>query len=99
MEYCICSHSVIILFIFIYLFLIHYVRGGNELGQKHYDQGRRLLKWNTFLDYKCCAEYLIQNNFTTPLKLCGSFRSAGGLIGGVMMNQFPHLFAAFIMRY
>jgi protease II len=37
--------------------------------------------------------------FTNSNKLCGEFQSAGGLIGGVMANAFPDLFAAIIMRF
>ena len=77
---------------------LNYGRGGGELGRVHHEDGRRMKKWNTFHDYRACAEYLIQNQFTTPDLLCGSFGSAGGLIGGVLVNQFPHLFRAVVMR-
>lgn len=79
-------------------FSLKITRGGGGLGRFHHEQGRQLLKWNTFLDYRSCAEYLISNLRTTPALLCGSFGSAGGLIGGVLVNEFPRLFKAVVMR-
>jgi oligopeptidase B len=57
-----------------------------------------MAKWNTFLDFKACATHLIELRLTTPSLLCGSFGSAGGLIGGVLINHFPELFRAIVMR-
>jgi oligopeptidase B len=73
-------------------------RGGGELGRRHHEQGKGSLKWNTFRDYEACAAHLIATRLTAPDLLCGSFGSAGGLIGGVLVNRFPELFRALIMR-
>lgn len=37
--------------------------------------------------------------YTSPELLCASGNSAGGLIMGVMINQYCHLFRAVVMRY
>jgi protease II len=75
-----------------------HVRGGGELGLAWYHDGYRMKKWNTFLDFAACAEDLIRRGYTTERLMCGEFESAGGLIGGVMINEYPHLFAGIILR-
>lgn len=69
------------------------------MGRAHHEQGSQQLKWNTFHDFQSCAQYLINQQCTSSQFLCGSFGSAGGLIGGVLINHFPHLFKAIVMRY
>jgi oligopeptidase B len=73
-------------------------RGGGEFGSYWHTSGKGMLKWNTFNDFAACAEHLISRGYTDPSLLCGMGTSAGGLIMGVMANEFPHLFAALIMR-
>jgi oligopeptidase B len=73
-------------------------RGGGEYGSHWHAAGKGMLKWNTFNDFAACAEHLISKRYTSPSLLCGMGTSAGGLIMGVMANEFPHLFAALIMR-
>jgi oligopeptidase B len=38
-----------------------HVRGGGEYGPNWYEAGRCNKKWNTFLDFVACANYLINN--------------------------------------
>jgi protease II len=73
-------------------------RGGGEFGSHWHTAGKGILKWNTFNDFAACAEHVISRGYTSPSLLCGMGTSAGGLIMGVMANEFPHLFAALIMR-
>ena len=73
-------------------------RGGGEYGSHWHASGKGMLKWNTFHDFVACAEHLILRRYTAPSFLCGMGTSAGGLIMGVMVNKFPDLFTALIMR-
>lgn len=73
-------------------------RGGGEYGSHWHTAGKGMLKWNTFNDFAACAEHLISRGYTSPSLLCGMGSSAGGLVMGVMANEFPHLFAALVMR-
>lgn len=73
-------------------------RGGGEYGSHWHTAGKGMLKWNTFNDFAACAEHLISRGYTSPSLLCGMGTSAGGLVMGVMANEFPHLFAALVMR-
>jgi prolyl oligopeptidase len=45
-----------------------------------------------------CAEYLIERQYTSPLKLAGEGGSAGGILIGRSITERPDLFAAAILR-
>lgn len=77
---------------------IAHVRGGAELGRKWYEDGKFLNKKNTFFDFIACAEYLIQEKWTTSERLAISGGSAGGLLMGAVINQRPNLFKAVIAQ-
>lgn len=47
---------------------------------------------------QACAEYLISEGFTRPRGMGVHVNSAGGLLGGVMANTRPDLFAAMVMK-
>jgi oligopeptidase B len=69
-----------------FLFGIAHVRGGGEMGREWYLDGKFLKKKNTFSDFLACAEYLADNKYTSPEKLCIQGRSAGGLTMGASIN-------------
>jgi oligopeptidase B len=71
---------------------IAHIRGGSEMGRKWYEDGKFLYKKNTFTDFIACAEYLIQENWTSPRHLAISGGSAGGLLMGAVLNARPDLF-------
>ncbi|HWQ12354.1 MAG TPA: S9 family peptidase [Roseiflexaceae bacterium] len=75
---------------------IAHVRGGGELGEEWYRQGRVLTKRNTFTDFIACAEHLIAQGYTTPRQLAIRGRSAGGLLIGAVVMMRPELFGAAI---
>lgn len=77
-----------------FIFAIAHVRGGGEMGENWYLQGKLEHKQNSFTDFIACAEHLIAEGFTTPSKLAISGGSAGGLLMGAVLNQRPELFAA-----
>jgi prolyl oligopeptidase len=78
------------------VFAICHVRGGGEFGADWHNSGRVLTgtKQNTVSDFIACAEYLIAQGYTSPAKLAGTGRSAGGITIGGAITQRPELFAA-----
>ncbi len=77
-------------------FAIAHVRGGGELGEAWYRDGKQENKQNTFDDFIACAEHLIADNHTRAEQLVISGGSAGGLLIGAVLNQRPDLFKAAI---
>lgn len=73
---------------------IAHVRGGGELGPAWHEAGRANRKENSISDFIHCAEYLIDNHYTSSSKLVISGESAGGIIMGMAMARRPELFAA-----
>ncbi len=80
------------------VFAIAHCRGGNELGENWYIDGKLLNKKNTFADFIACSEYLINNKYTSKDRLIISGRSAGGLLIGAVINSRPELYKAAIMH-
>lgn len=77
---------------------IAHIRGGSELGRKWYEDGKFLYKKNTFSDFIACAEYLIQQQWTSAQHLAISGGSAGGLLMGAVVNARPDLFNAVVAQ-
>ncbi|MDX2229960.1 MAG: S9 family peptidase [Leptolyngbyaceae cyanobacterium bins.349] len=75
---------------------IAHIRGGSEMGRRWYEDGKFLHKKNTFTDFIACAEYLINQGWTSPHHLAILGGSAGGLLMGAVMNERPDLFHAVV---
>jgi prolyl oligopeptidase len=77
---------------------IAHVRGGGENGKEWHRAGFQQTKPNTWKDFIACAEYLIEQKYTSPAKLAGEGVSAGGILIGRAMTERPDLFAVAISR-
>jgi prolyl oligopeptidase len=73
-----------------------HVRGGGEKGFAWYHGGYKQTKPNTWNDFIACAEYLIQNKYTSTPRLFGEGTSAGGILIGRAITARPDLFGAAI---
>jgi prolyl oligopeptidase len=76
------------------VYAVAHVRGGGEYGYEWYKAGYQLTKPNTWKDFIACAEYLIHEKYTTPERLAGTGRSAGGILIGRVVTERPDLLAA-----
>ena len=79
-----------------FIFALAHIRGGGELGEDWYQDGKLLKKKNTFDDFIICAEYLVSEGYTSKDKLIIEGGSAGGLLVGAVTNMRPDLFKVVI---
>jgi oligopeptidase B len=79
-----------------FVYAIGHIRGGQEMGRQWYEDGKMFKKKNTFTDFIDCAEFLIEENYTSSNKLFASGGSAGGLLMGAVVNMRPELFKGVI---
>lgn len=75
-----------------------HIRGGRELGEEWYENGKMLNKKNTFYDFIACAEFLVKEKYTNPKKLAIQGGSAGGLLMGAVVNMRPDLFQCVVAQ-
>lgn len=70
-------------------------RGGGEYGEPWHQSGMKKNKLNTVFDTIACAEYLVDQRYTSPKALALYGDSAGGIAFGAITWR-PELFAAAI---
>jgi oligopeptidase B len=70
-----------------FVIAIAHVRGGAELGQEWYEDGKLLSKQNTFNDFVDVTDHLVRERFGARDKVFAAGGSAGGLLMGVIANQ------------
>ncbi|MEN4909191.1 S9 family peptidase [Rahnella bonaserana] len=81
-----------------FIFALIHVRGGGELGQQWYQQGKLENKTNTFNDFIDATHALTQQGFGQAGRLYAMGGSAGGLLMGAVINQEPALFRAVVAQ-
>ena len=81
-----------------FVFAMIHVRGGGELGQQWYQQGKLASKPNSFNDFIDATRGLVERGFGQPGRLYAMGGSAGGLLVGAVMNQQPELFNAIVAQ-
>jgi oligopeptidase B len=75
-----------------FIYAVVQIRGGSEMGEQWYEDGRLMKKKNTFTDFIACTEYLIREKYTSPAQIGIFGGSAGGLLVGAVTNMRPDLF-------
>ena len=77
-------------------FAIAHIRGGDDLGQHWYHEGKLEKRTNTFHDFVDVAKGLIALGYTAPGRIAIAGRSAGGELMGAVVNSDPALWGAVI---
>ncbi len=79
-----------------FVYALAHVRGGSEMGRYWYEDGKLLKKINTFTDFNDCAQFLVDEKYTSKEKLFAMGGSAGGLLVGAILNMRPDLYKGVI---
>lgn len=79
-----------------FVYAIAQIRGGSDLGEQWYEDGKLQKKINSFTDFIACAEYLVKEKYTASDRLSIMGGSAGGLLMGAVTNMRPDLFKVVI---
>lgn len=80
-----------------FVYAIAHVRGGGDLGDEWYKDGKLLNKKNSFTDFIDCTEYLISEGYGETGKVVAQGGSAGGLLMGAVANMRPDLYKLVIL--
>lgn len=72
------------------------LRGGGEYGEEWHKEGNLTHKQNVFDDFIACAQYLVEQKYTSPAHLAIIGGSNGGLLMGAAFTQRPDLFRAVV---
>ncbi|CUZ60632.1 Protease 2 [Serratia marcescens] len=75
-----------------FVFVLAHIRGGGELGQLWYEDGKLFNKQNTFNDFIDVTETLVAQGYGDGNRVFAMGGSAGGLLMGAVINQVPQLF-------
>ncbi len=78
------------------VYAVCHVRGGGEYGEEWHLAGKQPTKPNTWRDFIACAQYLVDQKYTSPAHLAGEGGSAGGILIGRAFTERPDLFGAAI---
>ncbi|MFL0416021.1 S9 family peptidase [Sphingomonas sp. 179-I 2A4 NHS] len=79
-----------------FAYAIAHIRGGDDLGQQWYHDGKLEKRTNTFNDFVDVARGLIAGGWTSEGKIAIAGRSAGGELMGAVVNSDPELWGAVI---
>ena len=72
-----------------WVYAIGHPRGGGEMGRGWYEDGKMLLKMNTFTDFIACADHLVAKKYCDGDRIVARGGSAGGLLMGAITNLRP----------
>jgi prolyl oligopeptidase len=78
------------------IYAVAHVRGGGEKGKNWHFSGSGVNKQKSIDDFSSAAKFLIENNYTTALKLVSIGASNGGLMVAASALQHPELFRAVV---
>jgi oligopeptidase B len=73
-----------------------HIRGGGDLGEPWHDDGKMLVKRNTFTDFIASVEYLTEHGYGDAARVAVEGGSAGGLLMGTVSNMRPEIFRAVV---
>ena len=76
---------------------IAHVRGGAELGEGWYEDGRLMRKKNTFNDFIDATDALVKAGWGAANNVFASGGSAGGLLMGVVANEAPAKYRGIVL--
>jgi oligopeptidase B len=79
-----------------FAFAIAHIRGGDDLGQQWYHDGKLTKRTNTFNDFVDVAKGLIDAKWTGKGRIAIAGGSAGGELMGAVVNSDPDLWGAVI---
>ncbi|WP_445191308.1 S9 family peptidase [Sphingomonas sp. Tas61C01] len=79
-----------------FAYAIAHIRGGDDLGQQWYLDGKLEKRANTFNDFVDVARGLIAGGWTSEGRIAIAGRSAGGELMGAVVNSDPDLWGAVI---
>jgi oligopeptidase B len=79
-----------------FIYAIAHVRGGQEKGDRWYEEGRMLMKRNSFTDFIAATEALVAEGYADPNAVFAQGASAGGLLVGAVSNLRPDLYAGIV---
>jgi oligopeptidase B len=79
-----------------FAYAIAHIRGGDDLGQQWYLDGKLDKRENTFNDFVDVARGLIADGWTSAGRIATAGRSAGGELMGAIVNSDPDLWGAVI---
>ena len=79
-----------------FAYAIAHIRGGDDLGQQWYHDGKLEKRTNTFNDFVDVARGLIAEGWTSEGRIATAGRSAGGELMGAIVNSDPELWGAVI---
>ena len=81
-----------------FVYALAQIRGGSDLGEQWYEDGKLLHKKNTFTDFIACSELLVNEKYTSANKLAAMGGSAGGLLMGAVTNMRPDLYQTIVAQ-
>lgn len=81
-----------------FVFALAHIRGGAELGQQWYDDGKLFNKLNTFHDFIDVTKELVAEGYGDAEQVYAMGGSAGGLLMGAIINQAPELYHGIVAQ-